>query len=91
MAKFAGRRGDLKWGKFDYPVTKTQKATLDGLWYMMNGLPRSHSANGDTPEGYFCSQTPSNGDVVMGLHGCSVTIHRTGRITANTHGFRMGR
>lgn len=83
MARFAGRSGDLKWGKYDYPVTKTQKATLDGLWYMMSGLPRAHPANGDMPVGYFCSQRPSDGVVIMGLHHQSVSVHRNGRITSN--------
>lgn len=83
MAKFPGRRGDLKWGTYDYPVTRTQKATLDGLWYMMSGLPRAHPANGDMPEGYFCSQYHTNGDVVMGLNHHSVSVHRDGRITSN--------
>jgi hypothetical protein len=85
MAKFAGRRGDLKWGKYDYPVTKTQKATLDGLLYMMSGLPTWHPANGYPlmPEGYFCSQYPSDGRVVMGLNHQSVSVHRNGRVTSN--------
>lgn len=83
MTKFAGHKGDLTWGKYDFPVTRTQKSTLDGLWYMMSGLPRSHPMNGDMPAGYFCSQRPSSGDVVIGLNHQSVNVHRNGRITSN--------
>lgn len=85
MAKFAGRRGDLTWGKYDYPVTKTQKATLDGLWYMMSGLPRGFQQTGSwaLPDGGYYSQTEENGDVIIGLHHQSVTVHRNGRLTSN--------
>jgi hypothetical protein len=81
MAKFEGQPNDLVWGRRDYPVTRTQKATLDGLRYMMTGLP--HSDHDDIPQGYFCSQNESNGDVVIGLHHHSVSVHRNGRLTAN--------
>lgn len=81
MAKFAGRRNDLVWGKYDYPVTRTQKATLDGLWYMLSGLPRAYLS--DLPRGGFYSQNPDDGGVVIGLHHQSVTVRRTGRITSN--------
>lgn len=81
MAKYAGKRGDLTWGKYGYPVTRTQKAALDGLWYMMSKLPRAY--NSDIPAGGFCSQREDNGDVIIGLHYCSVNVHRNGRITSN--------
>lgn len=81
--RFKGRRGDLKWGKFKYPVTRTQKATLDGLRYMMSGLPKAHPSNGDMPKGYFCSQRVDNGDIVIGLNNESVSVHRSGRVTSN--------
>lgn len=92
MAKFAGRKGDLKWGAFDFPVTKTQKATLDGLWYMMSGLPkvpRALSLRPDVSDGWdlpkrcFYSQKESNGDVVIGLNHESVTVRRDGRLVGN--------
>jgi hypothetical protein len=85
MTRFAGRKGDLTWGRFDYPVTRTQKATLDGLWHMMNGLPRGYEQRGSyaLPEGGFYSQRPDTGDVVIGLHHHSVNVHRNGRITGN--------
>jgi hypothetical protein len=83
MARFVGRRKDLTWGPYNYPVTRTQKEALDGLWYMMSGLPQSRSINGYIPEGYFCSQRPDTGEVIMGLHHHSVSIHRNGRITSN--------
>jgi hypothetical protein len=82
MAKFPGLPGDLKWGKFDYPVTRSQKNTLDGLHYMMSGLPK-HSRTDDVPIGYFCSQRPHSGDVIIGLNHESVTVNRQGRIKSN--------
>lgn len=83
MAKFAGRRGDLAWGKYDYPVTRTQKTTLNGLKNLMTGLPHTDIGDRSLPEGYFCSQRPDNGGVIVGLHHRSVTVHRSGRITSN--------
>lgn len=88
MGKFAGRRGDLKWGRYNYPVTKTQKATLDGLWYMMSELPRAYGGGQSLPQGGFYSQMEDSGDVIIGLFGRSVSVHRNGRITGNiTHSF----
>ena len=81
--RFAGRREDLTWGKFDYFVTKSQKSALDGLWYMMSGLPRSYDRQGASPEGSFYSQRPDTGAVIIGLHQCSVTVHRSGLIVSN--------
>jgi len=85
MVKFAGRKGDLTWGKYDYPVTRTQKEALDGLLYMMSGLPKWSPSNGYPlmPQGYFCSQREQDGAVVMGLNHHSVSVHRNGRITSN--------
>jgi hypothetical protein len=83
MPRFKGRKGDLTWGRYNYPVTQSQKDTLDGLEYLMRGLPRAHPANGDIPEGYFASQNLLDGGVIIGLHHNSVTVHRTGRITSN--------
>ena len=83
MAKFSARYADLTWGKYDYPVTPIQKRTLEGLEYMMSGLPRTDPKNGDIPAGYFCSQRPDNGDVVIGLYNHSVSVNRNGRVTAN--------
>lgn len=82
MAKYKGRRSDLTWGKFDYSVTKTQKASLDGLWYMLSSLPRAYDDDG-LPQSGFYSQREDTGDVVIGLHHQSVNVHRTGRITSN--------
>lgn len=82
MARFTGRRNDLVWGKFDFSVTRTQKATLDGLWYMLSGLPRVYMA-GDLPAGGFYSQREDTGDVVIGLYHQSVSVHRNGRISSN--------
>lgn len=84
MAKFPGRRGDLKWGMYDYPVTRTQKAALDGLWYMLSGLPKAYDPP-NLPEGGFYSQYPTNGIVIIGLNHRSVSVHRNGRITSNQH------
>lgn len=85
MTKFEGSKGDLVWGTYAYPVTKTQKETLDGLRHLMNGLPRARSlsANGEFPDEYYCSQRSDNGDVIIGLHRNSVSVHRNGRITSN--------
>jgi len=83
MAKFAGRKGDLTWGAYDYPVTKTQKATLDGVWYMMSELPRAPGGSGYLPDGLFYSQRPDNGVVIIGLFHCSISVHRNGRVTSN--------
>jgi hypothetical protein len=82
MAKYAGRRGDLKWGVYDYPVTRTQKASLDGLLYLMRGLPRAHAMY-DLWEAGFYSQNPNDGGVILGVNHQSVTVHRNGRITSN--------
>lgn len=79
MAKFPRRRGDLKWGVYDFPVTRTQKEALDGLWYMMGGS----GVYSEMPQGGFYSQTPSNGDVVIGMNHRSINVHRSGRITSN--------
>jgi hypothetical protein len=81
MAKFVGRRGDLKWGPYDYPVTKTQKITLEGLHNIMKGVPRTN--RGKMPAGYYGSQRPSDGGIIVGLNHYSVTVHRNGRITSN--------
>lgn len=82
MSIFPGRRADQKWGRYDYPVTKTQKATLDGLWYMLSGLPRAYE-NDRLPQGGFYSQREDTGAVVIGLNHQSVSVHRNGRITSN--------
>lgn len=83
MIRFKGRYDDLKWGAHNYSVTRTQKETLDGLWYMMRGLPRTNPLHGTIPEGYFCSQRLDNGAVVIGLHGHSVSVGRNGRVVGN--------
>lgn len=82
MAKFKGRPGDLVWGRYDYPVTRTQKDALDGIWYMLGGLPRAFNQE-DLPAGGFYSQRESSGAVIIGLHHQSVSVHRSGRITSN--------
>lgn len=81
MAKFAGKRGDETWGPYNYPVTPSQKMTLEGLEYMMSGLP-TWPTNG-RPKGFFCSQMPNTGVVVIGLNHRSITVHRNGRIERN--------
>lgn len=85
MAKFAGRRGDLTWGKYAYPVTKTQKDALDGIWYMLKGLPRGIEQTGywALPEGGFYSQNLENGSVIIGLHHNSATVYRSGHVVSN--------
>jgi hypothetical protein len=87
MAKFPGRKGDFHWGIYDYPVTFTQKATLDGLWYMLSGLPKAlgQEDKGDyaLPQGCYYSQNSNDGGVIIGLNHQSVTVHRNGRITSN--------
>lgn len=82
MAKFAGRPGDLKWGKYDYPVTRTQKDSLDGLVYMLYGLPRALD-NPDLWQAGFYSQNPSDGGVIIGVNHQSVTVDRNGRVMSN--------
>lgn len=82
MAKFEGRRGDSTWGTYDYPVTLTQKKSLEGIWYMLSGLPKATgNLNGLPAEGFY-SQDPGNGDVIIGLFHHSVYVHRDGRITS---------
>jgi hypothetical protein len=59
LAKFKGRRGDLKWGVYDFPVTRTQKAALDGVWYMLRTSARAYNPvaeDGELPQGGFYSQ-----------------------------------
>src|SRR4051794_30217173 len=82
MAKFAGRPGDLKWGKYEYPVTPTQKLSLEGLVYLLHGLPRALDSK-DLWQGGFYSQNPRDGGVIIGLNHQSVTVDRNGRITSN--------
>lgn len=91
MAKFAGRPGDLKWGKYEYPVTPTQKLSLEGLVYLVHGLPRA-LRQPDLWQGGFYSQNPSDGGVIFGLNHQSVTVKRDGRIVSNEEGrFRVRR
>jgi len=81
VAKFPGRRADLKWGKYDFPVTFAQKTKLDALGYLVSGLPVTFEAN--LPDGLFYSQNPRDGSVIFGLNHRSVTVYRSGRIVAN--------
>jgi len=83
MNEFKGRRNDTTWGKYDYPVTQTQKAALEGLWFMTRGLPRAVD-NPDLPKGCFYSQHPITGAVIFGLFHRSVSVLRNGRVVANT-------
>lgn len=82
MANFPGKRGDRKWGTYDFPVTRTQKEALEGLWHMFRGLPRAYGST-DLPQGGYYSQHPTTGAVLIGLHHNSVSVHRSGRITPN--------
>lgn len=82
MAKFAGRRGDWKWGKYEYPVTRTQWESLDALMYMLSTLPRAYRQPELWQAGFY-SQNPNDGGVIIGLNHQSVTVHRNGRITSN--------
>lgn len=82
MAKFAGRRGDLKWGRHDYPVTQTQKVSLDALLNLMSGLPRAYNQP-DLWEHGFCSQNAGHGGVIFGVNHQSVTVGRDGRLYSN--------
>lgn len=86
MAKFEGRPGDMTWGRYDYPVTRTQCETLDGAWFLLTGLPISRMRD-DAPRGVFYSQTP-DGMVVIGKNHRSINVDRNGRVTGN---FREGR
>lgn len=76
---------DTMWGRYDYWVTEEQKETLDGLWYLLRGLPRAYDNPDSLPVGGFYLQQPT-GDVVIGLHHCSVTVHRNGRLSVNRGG-----
>jgi hypothetical protein len=53
----------------------------------MSGLPKAFGQDEKgvyvLPQGGFYSQSEKNGDVIIGLHHKSVTVHRTGRITSN--------
>jgi hypothetical protein len=86
VATFKGRKGDLKWGVYDYPVTYAQKQALDGLWYLLSGLPRVSGPQDGVwalPEGGFYSQRPNDGTVIIGLHNRSVSVTRRGLIRSN--------
>lgn len=81
---FKGRSGDLKWGRFDYRVTRTQKEALDGIWYMLTGQTNAADGTANAPtRGIFCSQVPLNGAMIIGLDHHSVTVYRSGRIISN--------
>ena len=81
---FQPRRGDLRWGPFGYPVTKTQKASVEGVVFLLTSLPRAFGANALWQKGFY-SQNPRTGAIIMGLDHHSVSIHRDGRVTANPH------
>lgn len=87
MIRYLAKRGDVTWGVYDYPVTRSQKETLDALCHMLGGLPRvtARTAVGSAalPKGAFYSQHPETGEVMIGLHHRSVSVHRTGRMTPN--------
>lgn len=79
--KFRRRYGDLMWGKFDYPVTPTQKKSLDGVAYVLGFSPgRTEREAGFT---YFYSQDPYSGEVIIGQNHRSLNVNRDGRITSN--------
>lgn len=77
--KFKKRTGDLTWGKYDYPVTRSQKAALDGIMNLFSMLPEDLRG----PSTLFYSQTVLNGDVVIGIYLRSVTVTRHGRVIGN--------
>jgi hypothetical protein len=81
MTRFIGSRNDVTWSEFRYPVTRTQKETLNGVWYLLSGTPNPQG--NEMPRGGFYSQRPDTGAVIVGLDHRSVTVHRTGRITVN--------
>lgn len=81
--RFEARPDDLRWGRFGYPVTRTQKNALDALLYMLSGCVERSYENPLNPRGFFCSQYPSDGRVVVGLNHQSLTVWRSGRITSN--------
>lgn len=80
--RFQARPGDHRWGKYDYPVTPTQKKALEALMYMTSGLPRA-PGNPNLPEEGFYSQRSDNGAVIFGINHQSVTVMRSGRMYAN--------
>lgn len=82
MGIFAGRHGDMQWGKYDYPVTSTQCETLDGIWFLLTGLPISQMSRVHGV-GVFYSQTESDGVVIIGREHRSVSVDRNGRVTGN--------
>lgn len=82
---FPGKSKDFKWGRYDYPVTKSQKRSLDALWYLLSGLPREYmgSFEDTLAEGSFYSQDAVTGNVTFGLCHKSVTVDRRGRLMSN--------
>jgi hypothetical protein len=81
--RYRGQKEDLTWGRFDYKVTRTQKAALDGLLYMIAGLTPDQNHR-PLPSGTFYSQRPNDGAVLIGIDHRSVTVYRSGRITSNS-------
>lgn len=63
---------DLTWGDAHYPVTKTQKQALEAIWYVM----------GERTDWFYILRK-TDGAVILGRRGRSVTVYRTGRITSN--------
>lgn len=70
MPRFQARPGDQTWGRFNYPVTITQKNALDAVLHLFAG----------TGFEMIHSQKTCNGDVILVIEGRSVTIKRSGRM-----------
>lgn len=77
--RFKKRTGDLAWGQYDYPVTRSQKAALDGIMNLFSTLPKNQRG----PSTMFYSQKLLNGDVTIGIYHRSVTVTRHGRVYSN--------
>lgn len=81
--KFKAKTGDLRWGKYDYPVTRSQKQSLDGIMNLFDTLLPRSSENPKMPHDGFYSQLPLNGAVIIGINHRSVTVNRHGRVISN--------
>lgn len=80
MAKFEGRRGDLKWGKYDYPVTKSQWCNLMALEGLFKKALPPAIGNPDLWKNGYYSQDRENGDVIIGFNNEAVRVTRSGQV-----------
>lgn len=80
--RYRGKPRDKKWGKYDYPVTPSQKRVLEAIWYMLSGQPKAY-LNDSLPQNCFYSQRTDDGTVIIGLNQESINVYRSGHIASN--------